>query len=244
MADWPRAWGKGMSVLAVRGLQFGYGARALFPPTTFSIPSGQCVALLGRNGAGKSALLKTLLRTLAPVAGDVLFDEKNAKVLSTAQLAAQVAYVPQRPIVPEGMTVNDVLQLGAYRFLSTRLERAPLADDVLVQIGMPDVGERLIDELSGGEQQRVMIGRALMQRAAILLLDEPAAHLDPGQRCALLPLFSDLCAAGSTVIFSTHFPEDARAIATSTILFERDCVAFVPTAQMSDDQLRALYAMS
>jgi iron complex transport system ATP-binding protein len=201
--------------LATNALVSGFDGRGLHQPLDFEIQVGECVVLLGANGAGKSTLLRTLLGLQAPLSGKVEIEDRNVLVLPAAQKAALLSYVPQRPTIPEGLTVNALLRLGAYRDANL-LQTAP---QVLAQIGAAGWGERLVAELSGGEQQRVMIARALVQGAKALVLDEPTAHLDVAQQREIIGLLGHICAAGTGVIVSSHNPNDALRLRAQVLAF-------------------------
>jgi iron complex transport system ATP-binding protein len=201
--------------LAAQQLVSGFDGRGLHPPLNFEIQAGECVVLLGANGAGKSTLLRTLLGLQAPLSGRVEVETRSVFELPAAQKAALLAYVPQRPTIPEGLTVNALLRLGAYRDANL-LNTAP---QVLAQIGAATWGERLVSELSGGEQQRVMIARALVQGAKGLVLDELTAHLDVAQQREIIRLLGQICAAGTGLIVSSHDPNDALRLRAYVLAF-------------------------
>ncbi len=231
-----------MSALIVaQKLVCGFGARALHQPIDFEIGAGTCTVLLGANGAGKSTLLRTLLGLHAPLAGRVLLENRNVHEIPAAQKAAFLAYVPQKSSIPEGLTVEALLRLGAYR--DGRL--AANLDAVLAQVSAKDWRGRLVTELSGGEQQRVMIARALMQGARGLVLDEPTAHLDISQSQQICTLLSEICAAGSSVILSSHDPNDALRLNSAVLaFFQTGRVEHIAAGAINSPQLEQAYGVN
>lgn len=203
------------ALIETRQLVCGFGGRALHQPVDLEIHAGESWVLLGANGAGKSTLLRTLLGLQAPISGSVHIENAPLTTLTSAQKAAILAYVPQRALIPEGLTVEALLRLGAYR------DAALLANipHVLEQVNASVWRERLVTELSGGEQQRVLIARALVQGAKVLVLDEPTAHLDIASSQEITALLVQICAAGISVIFSSHDPNDALRLHAKTLAF-------------------------
>jgi iron complex transport system ATP-binding protein len=227
--------------LATKELVSGFDARGLHQPLDFEIQAGECVVLLGANGAGKSTLLRTLLGLQAPIAGRVEIENINILEISAAKKAALLAYVPQRPIIPEGLTVNALLRLGAYRN-ENLTETIP---HILQKIGAATWGERLVSELSGGEQQRVMIARALVQGAKALVLDEPTAHLDLAQSQEICTILRVICAAGTSIILSSHDPNDALRLPAKTLAFlPNGMIEKTPTGALGVADLQRIYGVS
>ena len=208
----------------VRGLSFRY--RTEGPPVldglTFHLPAGGATAILGPNGAGKSTLLHLLLGLLTPQAGEIRLGDRLLAAYSPEQRSRLVSLVPQREHIPFAFRVQEYLLLGRTPYLS--LLAQPTADDqarvaaVLDALGLTPLARRQVNTLSGGERQLVLIARALVQHTPILLLDEPLAHLDPGNRQRVLGLLGRLAAQGRTVIFTTHAPQAAAQIAERVLL--------------------------
>jgi iron complex transport system ATP-binding protein len=158
------------TLLALHGMSFKAGTHALLRDITLTISQGEKVALVGANGAGKSSLLKVIAGLLPRYTGSVTIEGREVKELSPRQRSLLVSLVPQRlPFVPR-FTVQEFLELSGVRDLA---ELDPTV------IGLVD---RYLPDLSGGELQRVVLMSAIAQRARLVLLDEPTAHLDPKGR--------------------------------------------------------------
>ncbi len=189
-------------MLEIRGLRAGYGALNVLHGLNFEVRKGEAVSLLGGNGAGKTTTLKTVVGLLRGTGGDVLLDGKS--ILNQpphAIFAAGIALVPQgREIFPD-MTVAENLELGA---LATRLgtdERQRTMDEIF-QI-FPRLKERMQQQagtLSGGEQQMLALGRALMSRPRVLLMDEPTSGIAPLVVQELTRILRQLNQAGQTLL--------------------------------------------
>lgn len=177
-------------VLRVRNLFFSYGATPVLRGVDLEVGEGEMVGLVGPNGSGKSTLLKLASRVLTAADGSILLGGQDVRALSPREMARQVAVVAQTPVLPESFTVLEMVLLGRTPHLGLLQNEGPrdLASALraLEMTGSRELAERRLGELSGGEQQRVVVARALAQETPLLLLDEPTAHLDVGYQTALL----------------------------------------------------------
>jgi ABC-type multidrug transport system ATPase subunit len=187
-----------VTLLAARGVARRFGRRIALHPTDVELSAGEVVALVGPNGAGKSTLLGILAGALAPTEG-------------TVECPARVGWVPQRPAHYGRLTALENLRLFA------ALERvsAARADELLHRFELP-AGTRASD-LSVGNRQRLDVALALLAAPEVLLLDEPTASLDPGQRDRVWEIARDLAARGGAVLVATHHWEELAGKATRTL---------------------------
>ena len=193
--------------LELIGVCCDYGGPPVVDAVTLSLPSAGWLGVIGPNGAGKSTLLRAIAR-LVGHRGTIRF--AGAELPTTRrQIARLVAYVPQRPELPEHMTVQDYVLLGRTPHLSylgseTRRD-LEVATAVLERLALGHLAPRRLGEISGGEAQRAVLGRALAQEAPLLLLDEPTAGLDLGHQGRALELVDELRhERGLTVVASMH----------------------------------------
>ena len=189
------------------------------------VPAACVSALLGPNGSGKTTLLHLILGILAAQQGSVRLAGRPQASYSRRQLSQMVGLVPQDEHLTFEFTVLDYVLLGRAPYL--RALETPGAVDhqtawqALQTAGVSHLARRSLGSLSGGERQLVIVARALAQQPRILLLDEPTAHLDLANRARVLHLMRELAAQGVTVIFTSHDPTAAAAIADHVILLRQ-----------------------
>jgi len=198
-----------MSTLVTENLRIAYGASTVVPDLTLTIAPGKVTSLVGRNGCGKSTILRALGRLLRPAGGAVLLDGKAIASVPTRDVARCLAILPQGPTAPDGLTVRALVEQGryAYRsFLGVRSEADVRAVDwALLHTGMTAFAQRPLETLSGGQRQRAWIAMALAQETPLLLLDEPTTFLDVAYQLELLELLRRLnLTAGRTVLMVLH----------------------------------------
>lgn len=166
-------------ILSVNGVEFRYNSRVILDKVGFSLQRGEFLSILGNNGAGKSTLLKTLNRILPPKKGSILLDDQEVAKLSRRAIALKMAYVSQH-CESNRQTVFDAVLLGRKPYIKWEASAYDFAlvQEVLAKTGLEEFALRYLDELSGGELQKVIIARALAQEPEVLLLDEPTSNLD------------------------------------------------------------------
>jgi len=181
--------------LEVDAVSVTLGGRVVLAGVTARVRHGGFLGVIGPNGAGKSTLLRAVAG-LVPYAGEVRVAGQRRDLASRRRAARLVAYVPQRPVLPPGMTVTDYVLLGRaphrpYLGGETRRDRL-VAAAVLERLGLAGLAGRTLGEVSGGEAQRAVLARALAQEAPVLVLDEPTASLDLGHGQRVLELADEL----------------------------------------------------
>ena len=197
-----------MSALTVRDLSVSRGGHAIVDGVGFTAPSGRITGLIGPNGAGKSTLLAAILG-LTPATGAAHFDGLDLPRMARRDRARQVAFVEQSATTEERLSVEEVVALGRIPF-EAAWQSGPSPEDqaiigrALAETGMASFGSRRFDTLSGGEQQRVHLARALAQQPRLLLLDEPTSHLDIRAQLQLLALLQGKAATGMTIMLALH----------------------------------------
>lgn len=166
-------------VLSVDGLEFKYPSHSILKGVTFSVQRGECLAILGTNGTGKSTLLKCLNRILKPQSGNVFIEDSDVRNLNRTELAQKIVYVSQNNKSSRS-TVFDTILLGRKPYIKWDVTQKDLdiVNNVMKMLQLEDYALRYTDELSGGELQKVLIGRALAQQPEVLMLDEPTSSLD------------------------------------------------------------------
>ena len=206
-------------MLAARGLSIGYDSRTVAAGIDLAVARGEVLCLLGPNGAGKTTLFKTLLGLLPAMAGQVTVGERALGSLTRAELAKSMAYVPQAQVMEFAYTVLDLVLMGRTAHLGPFAapgrrdhERARTA---LAELGIADLADAEANRISGGQRQLCLVARALAQDAPMLVMDEPTASLDLGNRLLVLERVRALRTQNYGVVFSTHDPDQARELATT-----------------------------
>ena len=184
-----------MNHLTLRNVRVEYGGCAVVSNVDETLAAGEWLCLIGPNGAGKSSLLRAIAG-LVESSGEVQLGGHILGTLSSRQLARQVAFVPQQPVLPDDMPVSDYVMLGRNPHISTfgresARDRQVVAD-LIGELSLSVYARRPLGTLSGGERQRVVIARALAQEAPVLLLDEPTSALDLGHQQHALELVDQL----------------------------------------------------
>ena len=187
----------------------GYDNKAILHDIGVTIPSNQISIIIGANGCGKSTLLKTMARLIKPTSGQVTLDGKPIQKIPPKQLARVLGLLPQSPIVPEGITVADLVGRGRFphhTFLKgwTKKDYEAVAEAMEI-MHITEFADCHIDELSGGQRQRVWIAMALAQQTDILFLDEPTTYLDITYQVEILDMLTDLNKKyGTTIVMVLH----------------------------------------
>jgi iron complex transport system ATP-binding protein len=234
--------------IGVSGLSVTLGKAPVLRGVDVTAPAGSWVGLIGPNGAGKSTLLRAILG-LVPATGQILLDGRDVHTLRARERARLVAYAPQSPLLPFGMSVLDYTLLGRTPHQSLlsapgRADRA-LAEGILRRLDLAGLGGRPLQTLSGGERQRVVLARALAQQPSLLLLDEPTASLDLGHAQAVLELVDRLRVEdGITVVSALHDLSLAAQYPVSLVLLAGGSVVATgpPAAVLTAETLATHYA--
>ena len=169
-------------MLTIESLCAGYNGKPILDGISLSIPQGSVTALIGPNGSGKTTLIRTISGILPPSSGSILYDGQDLSKRSVQERARLISVVPQFRTLPPAFTVYEVVALGRTPYLNwfgiTSGPDHEIVKNAMAQTNLTKLSDRNIIELSGGEQQRVLLARALAQQTPVLLMDEPTAHLD------------------------------------------------------------------
>ena len=193
-------------MIEIRNLSFAYGKQRILDDVSFAAQSGECVAILGNNGAGKSTLITCLNGILTPQSGEVLIDGVPVRKMSRGEMARTIGYVAQKNEMTHA-AVFDCVLLGRRPYIKWGVgkEDIALCESVIRLVGLEDFALRSLDELSGGELQKVMLARALVQQPKVLLLDEPTSNLDPRNQYEMMALVQKIAREqGITVLVVMH----------------------------------------
>ena len=236
--------------LTIENLTLGYGNRNVIEKLDLTIPPGQVTAIVGANACGKSTLLRSMSRLLAPRTGRVVLDGREVHRTPAKQLARTLGLLPQSPIAPEGITVADLVGRGRHphqgMFARWSKEDDTAVAEALDATETAALADRPVDELSGGQRQRVWIAMALAQHTDLLLLDEPTTFLDVSHQIEVLDLLTDLNQQrGTTIVMVLHdlnmaarYSDHLIALADGTLH-----AAGKPAEVLTEDTVRAVFGL-
>ncbi|MEA5019627.1 MAG: ABC transporter ATP-binding protein [Gordonibacter sp.] len=212
----------------IEHLDFSYGKRRILNDVCIDIPDATLVNVLGPNGVGKSTLFRCILGLNSTYTGTVSVNGKNLRHLSIKERAREISYIPQSHAPVYDYEVLDVVlmstgtDLGMLRTPGPRHRRR--AYEALERIGIEHLAERNYTQISGGEQQLVLVARALAQDAKTIIMDEPTSALDYGNTVRVLSCVKQLAREGLSIVQSTHQPDQAFLYSDKTLVLHQGCV--------------------
>ena len=218
-----------INTIELHALSLGYGDNMLLTGAGIGFGWGEFTALIGRNGTGKSTLLRTIAGLAKPMDGYITLDGVRIENMSRAQVASKISFVSTDEVRVSNLKVSDVVSLGRAPYTnwigSLTTEDKRMVVRSLELVGMNSFSHKSIDTLSDGERQRVMIARALAQDTPVILLDEPTAFLDLPNKYEICLLLRELAhKEGKCIIFSTHDLNMALELC--------DCVAMIDSGKV------------
>lgn len=237
-------------ILNVEHASFSYdGITKQFEDTSFSLQEGEVFSLLGRNGTGKSTLIKCILNILRLQGGSVKINGRQVADMRPEEVARQVGYVPQAHHVVFPFTALDFVLMGRAPHISAfavpKEEDYEKTEEAFARVGISHLREKPISEISGGESQMVMIARALAQEPSLLILDEPTSHLDIGNQMKTVATIDHLAADGIAILMCTHFPDHAFLVSHSAAILDKGRFIAQGRAEdvITEENLREAYGV-
>ncbi len=208
--------------LAVKDLFFSYKTENVLKGISFDVTEGTLVCVLGKNGAGKSTLFRCILGLLKGYGGKIGIDGMKADTLSAGELARKISYIPQNHSTAFSYSVFDMVMMGTTthlgQFINPGKKERATADAALEMMNIKHLKSRNFSNISGGEQQMVLIARAIAQQTKIIIMDEPCANLDYGNQIKVMKAVKNLARRGYLVIQSTHNPEHVFLFADEVLV--------------------------
>ena len=233
-------------MIKVQNLSFSFGTRPVLQNVSFSLGQGECVAVLGNNGAGKSTLVSCISRLRRPSSGSVLIDGVPVSQMTRNELAQQVSYVAQKNELAH-TTVFDAVLLGRKPHMKWGPSDVDydVAEHALRAVGMEDCRLRYMNQLSGGEQQKVMLARAIAQEPKLMLLDEPTSSLDPRNQYESMELIRHCAHDHHIAVLVVIHDLNLALRFCDRFLFLKDGAVFASGGQeaVTSENIQAVYGM-
>ena len=235
--------------LEVSHLTFAYRRHPVLSDVSFCACGGDFLSVLGPNGVGKSTLFRCILSILQGSRGEITVDGRDVRSIPQRELAGLIAYIPQIHRPTFGHTVFDTVLMGTTHrispFMTPGPEHRAQAQSAMRRGGIEGLSERNYARLSGGEQQLVLIARAIAQQSKILVMDEPTSSLDFGNQLRVLRRVRELADGGYTVLLSTHNPQHALTFSSRILALCEGRVATLgaPEAVLTPEMVSTLYGI-
>ena len=236
--------------LEVRSLAFGFPGRTIGRDVGFALAPGEILCVLGPNGGGKTTLFRTILGLLPAHGGDVRIGGRDLRALSREEVARLAGYVPQGHSAYFAFTLREFVLMGRTArigaFASPGVADRRIAERALESLGIAHLADKPVTEVSGGERQLALVARALAQEPTLLVMDEPTASLDFGNRLRVLERIRSLAATGISILFSSHDPDQAfQTGARALLLGAGQALALGAAAEViRPDTLERLYGVA
>ena len=229
-------------ILSVKNLSFDYSDASVLHDLSFSLDKGDFLGIIGSNGTGKSTLIKLILGLLPVQNGHIKLMGQDRQAVKTIK---GVGYVSQKAASFNSRfpaTVKEVVCANLYKGICKRIspEDEALFIDVIGQVGMAGMEKRLIGNLSGGQQQKVFIARALIAKPEILFLDEPTVGIDAHSVREISALIETLNRKGMTIVMTNHDTQALTKLSSKLLLLSDEESVFIDKAQLSEKELAAI----
>jgi ABC-type cobalamin/Fe3+-siderophores transport system ATPase subunit len=235
-------------MLEVKNLSINLDHKRILENISFSARQGEILAIIGPNGAGKTTLLRAINGLLPIREGEISLGDKKLSFISMTERARLIATVPQAFNLPPAFHVKDIVMLGRTPYLNwlgqTSQADEEIAQEAMQQTDSMELGERMIAELSAGEQQRVLLARALAQNTPVLLMDEPTTHLDLKYQMELLHLTRNLTRSKKLItLIVLHDLNLACRIADRVMVLDHGLIAAMgkPSEVLDKNLLSSVY---
>ena len=234
--------------VSVYNLNFSYSGVNVLNDICFKVNDNDFISILGPNGSGKSTLIKCINRILKVKQGEILLDNRDVRSFDARQLARIVSYVPQHTNNKNTSTVYEILEIGRSPYINWRLKAADreAIDKVIEDFRLQPFVQKQFSQLSGGEQQKIKIARALVQEPQVLLLDEPTNNLDLKHQVEVLSLLSDIVKTREiTAIMAIHDLSLAARYSLSVLLLSngRIVASGKPVDVINEQNIKKVYGI-
>lgn len=239
-----------MEAIRVENLTVAYENHTIIENMNLSLPKGKINIIIGGNGCGKSTLLKTISRINKPVSGEIFINQKNIKKVKEKEIAREVAFLPQGPVCPNGITVRELVAYGRFPYqkmiggLSSHDQE--VINWAIEQTGLSEFADRAVENLSGGQRQRAWIAMTLAQETEIIMLDEPTTYLDLSYQLEVLEILQKLNRKRNiTVVVVLHEINNAFKFADHIVGLKKGKVICEgrPMDVITEETLKTIYGI-
>jgi ABC-type cobalamin/Fe3+-siderophores transport systems, ATPase components len=235
-------------MLDTNSLKFSYDGKLVLDDVTLNVEKGEVIGILGPNGCGKTTLLKNLNKNLLPQSGCIMLNDMDILSLKKKDVAKEIAVIPQSNEIRFAFTVREIVSMGRMPFMNTfsseTREDMEIIDNAMKKAGIFEFKDRLINTMSGGERQKVIIARALAQTPLVLLMDEPTLHLDICAQFDVLDTIYELSKkeALTVVIVSHDLPMVVRYCDRIVMLKEQKIFALgTPEEVLTPENMKEIF---
>ena len=239
-----------MEAISVKNLSVAYEENIIIDNMNLTIPKGKISIIIGANGCGKSTLLKSIARVIKAKSGEIYINEKNIKSQKEKYIATQVAFLPQGPVCPSGITVKELVAFGRFPHqkiiggLNTHDKE--IIDWAIEETGLKEFAHREVENLSGGQRQRAWIAMTLAQETEIIMLDEPTTYLDMSYQLEVLQVLEKLNKEKNiTIVMVLHELNNACRFASNIIGLKKGKIICegTPMEAITKENLREIYGI-
>ena len=234
--------------LKVKGVEFGYNSTLVLEGISMDLDSSEIIGIVGPNGAGKSTLIRCIDRILTPGGGTILLDENDISNMTRMEIAKRMGYVPQTTTRVFPATVFDTVLMGRRPHLGWKSSEEDVDKvlEILELLGIMEFAMRDFNEISGGQQQKVLIARALAQEADILLLDEPTSNLDIRHQLEVMEIMTNIVhKKGISAVMAIHDLNLASRYTSRILMMNggRIFAAGDPESVLTEENIRRAYGV-
>lgn len=233
-------------MIDIESLSFSYGQSVILKDVSLSASDGEVVAILGNNGAGKSTLITCINRIRKPSRGRVFIDNVSTDEMNRNELARAIAYVAQKSDSTQ-ISVFDSILLGRKPYMKWGASNEDLAmvEDMIHRLGLEDFAIRNLDELSGGEMQKVLVARALVQEPRVMLLDEPTSALDPKNQYAMMSLIRKMAKERNMTVLVILHDLNLALSSSDRVFFMKDGVGkyYCHVNDVNEEMIDSVYGI-
>lgn len=239
-----------MEAININNLSVAYENNTIIKGMNLSVPRGKISIIIGANGCGKSTLLKTIARINKPKDGDIYINNKNIKKVKEKDIAKEVAFLPQGPVCPEGLTVRELVAFGRFPYQKIigglNSHDKQVIEWAIKKTGLSEFADREVENLSGGQRQRAWIAMVLAQETNIIMLDEPTTYLDMSYQLEVLEVLQKLNKEKNiTVVIVLHELNNACRFADNIIGLKKGKVICEgkPIDVINKETLKSIYGI-